>query len=323
MAHERIAAGASVAGAVSVQVGAALGATIFPLVGPAGVVALRQTVAAVALLAVARPQFRGTGWSNLRPAVLLGLVLVVMNVTLYGAVERIGLGLAVTLEFLGPLAVALLGSRRRLDLACAAIAGVGVLLLTGTVPGLDPIGILLGLTAAAAWAAYILLSQRAGRTLPGLQGTAIASLVAAVLTSPLLVIALLGLAPEELLHVALIGLAAGVLSSALPYSIDLVVLRRLPRQLFGVLQSVHPAAAALAGLVLLGQTLGTWQVVGLALITLGNLVAVGRARPTPSTARAASGSPVASEIPAASDTAVVPAMSTQSRRRIPEAPVIG
>ena len=317
MGRERIAAGASVASAVSVQVGAALGATIFPLVGPAGVVALRQAVAAVALLAVTRPRLRGAGWSNLRPALLLGIVLVVMNASLYGAVERIGLGPAVTLEFLGPLAVALLGSRRRLDLLCAAMAGVGVVLLTGTVPGLDPIGILLGLAAAAAWAAYIVLSQRAGRTLPGLQATAIASLVAAALTSPLLVIAVIGLAPRELLHVALIGLAAGVLSSALPYSIDLVVLRRLPRQLFGVLQSVHPAAAALAGLVVLGQALGSWQVAGLALITLGNLVAVGRARPAASLAE------VPSEVAAAPGTAAAPTAVPQPPRRLPEAPVIG
>lgn len=284
MRQERIAAGAAVGGAVTVQVGAAIGATIFPLVGPAGVVALRQAVAALALLAVARPRLRNLGWTSLRPAVLLGLVLVAMNLTLYGAVERIGLGLAVTLEFLGPLAVALLGSRRRIDLACAVVAGVGVVLLTGTVPGLDPIGILLGLAAAAAWASYILLSQRAGRTLPGIQGTAIASLVAAAITSPLLVIALIGLAPEQLLHVALVGLAAGTLSSALPYSIDLLVLRRIPRQLFGVLQSVHPAAAAIAGLLVLGQTLGAWQVAGLALITLGNVIAVGWARSAASVA---------------------------------------
>lgn len=295
MARERIAAGAAVGGAVSVQVGAAIGATIFPLVGPAGVVALRQAVAAIALVAVARPRLRGLRWSNVRPAILLGLVLVVMNLTLYGAVERIGLGLAVTLEFLGPLAVALLGSRRRFDLVCAVIAGIGVVLLTGSVPGLDVVGILLGLAAAVAWAAYILLSQRAGRTLPGIQGTAIASLVAAILTSPILVIVLVGLEPHELLRVAVVGLAAGILSSALPYSIDLLVLRRLPRQLFGVLQSVHPAAAAVAGLIVLGQTLGAWQIAGLVLITAGNAIAVGRGTPSaapPARRRLAEASPV-------------------------------
>jgi inner membrane transporter RhtA len=275
MSRERRAAAAAIGSGVSVPVGAAIGATIFPLVGSAGVVGLRQAVAAIALLAVARPRLRGLRWSSVRPAVLLGLVLIVMNVTLYGAVERIGLGLAVTLEFLGPLAVALVGSRRRLDLACAVVAGIGVVLLTGTVPGLDAVGILLALTAAAAWAAYILLSQRAGRSLPGIQSTAIASLVAAILTSPLLVLALAGLAPSDILHVAVIGVAAGILSSALPYSVDLLVLRRLPRQLFAVLQSVHPAAAAIAGFVVLGQILGAWQVAGLLLITVGNVIAVG------------------------------------------------
>ena len=199
-----------------------------------------------------------------------------MNLGVYGAIDRIGLGLAVTLEFLGPLALALAGSRRRLDLLCAAMAGLGVVLLTGTVPGIDPVGVLLALVAAASWAAYIVLSRRAGRTLPGVQGTALASLLAAVLTSPLLVMALVGLAPEQLLHVVVVGLATGILSSAIPYSIDLLVLRRMSQQLFSVLQSVQPAAAALAGFVVLGQALATWQLVGLGLISLGNVIAVSR-----------------------------------------------
>lgn len=281
MPREPVAAAAVVGGAASVQLGAAIGATIFPLVGPAGVVALRQSVAAIALLVVARPRWRELTWRSVRPALLLGLVLVSMNLAIYGAIERIGLGLAVTLEFLGPLALALVGSRRRLDLLCATMAGLGVVLLTGTVPGIDPVGVILALVAAASWAAYIVLSRRAGRTLPGVQGTALASLLAAVITSPLLVMALVGLAPDQLLHVAVIGLATGILSSAIPYSIDLLVLRRLPQQLFSVLQSVQPAAAALAGLLVLGQALAAWQVVGLALISAGNVLAVGRRAPAP------------------------------------------
>ncbi|GGI47512.1 inner membrane transporter RhtA [Agromyces flavus] len=280
-------AAAVVVGAASVPVGAALGATIFPFVGPAGVVALRQAFTALILLGVTRPRLRRLGWASVRPAIALGGVLVVMNLSVYAAVERIGLGPAVTLEFLGPLALALLASRRRLDLACAVVAGAGVVLLTGSVPGIDPLGILLGLTAAAAWAGYILLSQRAGRTLPGLQGTAIASLVAAVLTSPILVLTLVSLAPHEVALVLAIGAAAAVLSSALPYSIDLVVLRRMPRQRFGVLQSVHPAAAAIAGLVVLGETLSLWQVAGLVLVTLANAVAVGVAPGRPPAPQAA------------------------------------
>ncbi len=276
MSREPIAAAAVVGGAASVQVGAAIGATIFPLVGPGGVVALRQAFAAITLLAVARPRLRDLTWRSVRPALLLGLVLVTMNLGVYGAIDRIGLGLAVTLEFLGPLALALAGSRRRVDLLCAAMAGLGVVLLTGTVPGIDPVGVLFALVAAASWAAYIVLSRRAGRTLPGVQGTALASLLAAVLTSPLLVMALVGLAPEQLLHVVLVGLATGILSSAIPYSIDLLVLRRMSQQLFSVLQSVQPAAAALAGLVILGQALAAWQLVGLGLISLGNVIAVSR-----------------------------------------------
>lgn len=275
--RERLDAATVVGGAASVQVGAAIGATIFPLVGPAGVVALRQAFAAVALLAVSRPRLRRLTWAEVRPAIALGAVLVVMNAAVYAAVERIGLGPAVTLEFLGPLALALLASRRRLDLVCATMAAAGVALLTGSVPGIDLLGIVLALTAAAAWAAYILLSQRAGRTLPGVQGTAIASLVAAVLTSPLLVLALVSLEAHEIVLVLAVGAAAALLSSALPYSIDLVVLRRMPRQRFGVLQSVHPAAAALAGFVVLGQALAPWQIAGLALITVANAVAVGAA----------------------------------------------
>jgi inner membrane transporter RhtA len=279
MAREPIAAAAVVGGAASVQLGAAIGATIFPLVGPAGVVALRQSVAAVALVAIARPRLRNLSWRAIRPALLLGLVLVSMNLAIYGAIERIGLGLAVTLEFLGPLALALVGSRRRLDLLCAAMAGLGVVLLTGTVPGIDPVGVVLALVAAASWAAYIVLSRQAGRSLPGVQGTALASLLAAIITLPLLLIAFAGLAAEQFLHVVIVGLGIGILSSAIPYSIDLLVLRHLSQQLFSVLQSVQPAAAALAGLVVLGQALGAWQIVGLALISVGNIIAV--RRPTP------------------------------------------
>ena len=184
MNRERIAPVASVAGSISVQTGAALGATLFPLIGPLGVVAVRQAVAAAALLAIARPRWSGLTRRQLVPAALLGVVLVVMNLSLYSAVERIGLGLAVTLEFLGPLAVALASSRRKVDGVLALVAGLGVVLLTGSVPGIDLAGVLFGLVAAVAWAAYILLNQRVGARLPGVQGTALASAVAALLTAP-------------------------------------------------------------------------------------------------------------------------------------------
>lgn len=269
-----------VVSASSVQAGAAFGATVFPLVGPFGVAAMRQLVSAIALLAIARPPLRRIGLKRLTPALLLGVVLVGMNTALYAAVERIGLGLAVTIEFLGPLAVALAsgdgrrGSRAR-DAACAALALAGVVALTAPFDGgrPDALGLLLGAGAAALWAAYILLNQRAG-ALPGVTGTAVAALTGTVLTLPALIVLLALLPPAQLPHVLLIGAVTGVLSSALPYSLDLVILRTLPRSLFGLLQSVHPVAAAVFGLIVLGQHLAAAQVLGIAAVCSANVLAL-------------------------------------------------
>lgn len=265
-----------VGSATSVAVGAAIGATVFPIVGPAGVVALRQAVAAIVTMPVARPRLRSYGWRRLRPAVVLGGVLVVMNLSLYASISRVGLGLAVTLEFLGPLAVALAGSRRRLDLACAFGAGLGVVLLTGTVGGLDLLGIAFGFVAAAAWAAYIVIGQRAALALPGLAAPAVANTAAALVTAPLLVVALVGTDPELLPRVLLAGATVGVLCTAIPYAIDMWALRRISKARFGVLQSLHPAAATLFGFLILGQTLTRWQLAGIALVMLSNVVATAR-----------------------------------------------
>jgi inner membrane transporter RhtA len=284
-----------VVSASSVQVGAAFGATVFPLVGPFGVAAMRQLVSAIALLAIARPPLRRIGLKRLTPALLLGVVLVGMNTALYAAVERIGLGLAVTIEFLGPLAVALAsggrgwrGPRRR-DAVCGALALAGVVALTGPFDGraTDGLGLLLGVAAAVLWAAYILLNQRAG-SLPGVTGTAVAGLTGTVLTLPALVVLLARLSPAQLPHVLLIGAVTGVLSSALPYSLDLVILRTLPRSLFGMLQSVHPVAAAVFGLLVLGQHLAAPQMLGIAAVCTANVLAVVAHR---SRARAVPGSP--------------------------------
>ena len=269
--------------ASSVQIGAAFGATVFPVVGPFGVAAMRQLVSAITLLAITRPPLRRIGLRRLTPALLLGLVLVGMNTALYASVERIGLGLAVTIEFLGPLAIALAtggeahGRRgpRVQDAACAALALAGVVLLTGAVGGsrLDPLGLLLGVAAAVLWAAYILLNQRAG-ALPGVTGTAVASLTGTVLTLPFLVVILAGVPRAVLPHVLLIGAVTGLLSSALPYSLDLVILRTLPRSLFGMLQSLHPVAAAVFGLLVLGQHLEPLQLAGIVAVCLANVLTV-------------------------------------------------
>jgi len=266
-----------VVSALSVQVGAGVGVTLLPLVGPVGVVALRQAFAALVLLPALRGRTR-LRWPTIWPALVLGLALVFMNIAIYESLERIDLGIAVTLEFLGPLAIALLASRRRLDLACGVAAGLGVLLLTGTLGGIDGaidgLGVLFALLAGGAWAVYIIFSQRVATTLEGVRGTAMASLCAAVITAPFLVVQLLRLPAGELLRVLGFGAVVGVLSSALPYSLDALVLRRIPRSLFSVLQSLHPAAAALSGLVILGQTLDVLQLIGLAVISGANAVAV-------------------------------------------------
>ena len=267
--------------ASSVQAGAAIGATLFPLIGPFGVTALRQVVSAITLLAIARPPLRLLGFRRLAPALLLGLVLVGMNFSLYSAVQRIGLGLGVTVEFLGPLAVALLGAGRTSTRAtaartgCGALALAGVVLITDPITGarIDPIGLAFGGAAAVLWAAYILLNERAG-ALPGVTGTAVASLVGTVLTLPGLVLLLLAVPADRLPRVLLLGVVTGVLSSALPYSIDLLVLRRMPRSLFGMLQSIHPVAAAVFGLLVLGQVLGAVQVIGITAVCLANVLAV-------------------------------------------------
>jgi inner membrane transporter RhtA len=270
--------------AASVQVGAAFGATLFPFVGPFGVAAMRQAVAAAALLTLTRPPLRRLGFRRLVPAILLGVVLVGMNTALYGAVERIGLGLAVTVEFLGPLTVALLASRRPSgagrrtvlrEIASAALALGGIVLITGALggPAPDLLGLAFGAAAALLWAAYILLNERAG-ALPGVTGTAVASLVGTVLTLPFLLVLLAGLPSAVLPRVLGVGVATGLLSSALPYSLDLLILRRLPRGLFGLLQSAHPVAAALFGLLVLGQHLVPVQLVGIAAVCAANTIAI-------------------------------------------------
>ncbi|XVV16030.1 EamA family transporter [Actinoplanes sp. CA-131856] len=254
--------------AASNQAGAAVGAHAFPTMGPAGVVAVRQIVAAAVLLPVARPDVRRFTWGQWWPVLLLGLVFATMNLSLYTAIDRIGLGLAVTLEFLGPLAVALAGSRTRRDLLCAAVAGAGVYVLVLPGPASDFTGVGLGLLAAACWAAYILLNRLAGRRLTGLQAPAVATSVSALAYLPVL----LTINSQGLPY----AVTAGLLSSVVPYAADLVVLRFVPSHLFGVFMSVHPVMAALAGVVLLDQGLPAHQGVGIALVVTANVVALTR-----------------------------------------------
>jgi inner membrane transporter RhtA len=260
------------ASAASNQVGAATGAHAFASIGPAGVVAVRQFVAAAVLLPVARPDPRRFTWAQWWPTLLLGLVFATMNLSLYTAIDRIGLGLAVTLEFLGPLSVALAGSRTRLDLLCAVGAGAGVYVLVLPGPSSDYLGVGLGLLAAGCWAAYILLNRMLGGRLPGLQAPAAATAVAVLLYLPVAVF----LAASGRLTAAGVGYAvgAGLLSSAVPYAADLIVLRRVPPRFFGVMMSIHPVLAALAGLALLAQVPRAHEWLGIAMVVTVNAVAV-------------------------------------------------
>lgn len=249
-------------GATSNQLGAAAGALAFDALTPVGVVAVRQWVAGLVLLVVARPRLRGFTRAQWGPVLALALVFATMNVGLYSAIDRIGLGLAVTLEFLGPLAVALLGSRRRVDLLCALLALAGVLVLLRPQPSTDWTGIALALLAAACWAGYILLNRAVGRRVPGAGGAAAASVVSAAAFVPVGAVILWHHPPTP--ATLALAVAAGVLASAVPMAVDLLALRRVPAHLFGLFMSIHPVLAALVGLLVLGQTLSwaSWLAIG-------------------------------------------------------------
>ncbi len=269
---------------LSNQVGAAVGAHAFSAIGPAGVVAVRQAVAAVVLVPIARPPVWRMTWSQWWPTLSLAAVFAVMNLSLYTAIDRIGLGLAVTLEFLGPLGVAVAASRNRRHLLTALVAAAGVYLLVLPGPSSDYLGIALGLVAAACWAAYIVLNRLLGARLPGLQAPAVATSVSALAYLPVLIVLL----AEGRLVGAPLGyaLVAGVLSSVVPYAADLTALRHVPPRFFGVFMSIQPVWAALAGLVVLGQSLAVNEWAGIAIIVVTNAFATSARRPRGPNARA-------------------------------------
>lgn len=274
-----VGAGTQVATEVSINFGSSIAGLLIPIVGSVVVVAVRQVVTAVAVLPFYRPKRSELTWRRLWPALALGLVLAAMNLSFYEAVGRLGLGIAATIEFLGPFALALAGSRRLLDVICAVFAAGGVVLLTGTEGAIDPIGVLLALTAAAAWAAYILLTRTVAVRLPGLEGLSVASVVATALLLP---IALL-VVDYSRLEPAVIGmlLAAGILSSAVPYSLDTFILRRITPRLYAVITSVGPVIATIFGVIVLGETFAPVQVLGIVVVCLaaGVTIATQRDRP--------------------------------------------
>jgi inner membrane transporter RhtA len=265
--------GLVLAGGVSVQFGGAVAVSLIPRAGALGVVTLRLVVAAIVLLLACRPRLRGHSRADWGTVVVFGITMAAMNGLFYQAVARIPLGLAVTLEVLGPLALSVLASRRAVNLIWAALALAGVFLLGGAdFSGLDPAGVAFALSAGAMWAAYIVFSARTGRRFPQADGLAMAMAVAAVLFVPL------GIAESgtKLLVPVTIGLGAAVamLSSVLPYTLELLALRHLPASTFAILMSLEPALAATAGFLILGQSLTATQVVAIALVIGASMGAV-------------------------------------------------
>ena len=254
---------------VSVQLGAVLTKGLFAAIGPAGAVFLRSGFGALILLAFWRPRLRGHARAANATVFAFGLVLAGMNLSFYMALERLPLGAAVTLEFAGPLGVALLGSRRVLDLLWGLLAAAGIVLLGPLDGRLDPVGVAWALLAGALWGAYIPLTARTGRAFPGGRGLALAMGVAALAVAPF------GLASggTRLLdtNILLFGLGVAILSSALPYTLELMSLRRLPERTFGVLLSLEPAVAALIGAVALSEGLTPRAIVAIGLVIVASI----------------------------------------------------
>ena len=254
----------------SVQLGAAVAKSLFESLGPGGTVFLRIAFAALALLVLWRPRLSGYAGGDYLIACAFGLTLVGMNFSIYQAFDRIPLGVAVTIEFVGPLSVAILGSRRLLDLLWASLAAAGILLLAplgilGSV-NLDPLGVAFALLAGCFWASYILLSARTGQRFPGNTGLVFALCVGTVVLLP---VGISG-AGYALLNpwLLLAGFGVAMLSSAIPYSLELEALRKIPARVFGVLMSLEPAVAALVGFIVLGEQLGPRAVAAILLVTV-------------------------------------------------------
>lgn len=265
------------AAVVSVQFGGAVAVTLLPLVGVMGSVSVRLALATVLVWAIARPRLRGRSRQDWLTVAGFAVALATMNTTFYGSLARLPIGVAVTVEFLGPLVLAAVLSQRRRDLVAVGAALVGVVLifevLTAPWAELDLVGIGLAATAGACWAAYIILSGRTGARFEGLDGVALCMAISTVLVAPFGVVSAGGalLAPEVLG----LGLLVALLSSAIPYSLELVALRRLAAGVFGVLLSIEPAAAALAGLLVLDQRLRLVQLVGMGCVIVASVLVLG------------------------------------------------
>jgi inner membrane transporter RhtA len=257
---------AAVLAMISVQGGAALAKGLFPVLGPAGTVGLRIGLSALILLAAFRPRLNRLDAAQWRAVIPYGVVLGVMNMLFYFSLARIPLGLAVTVEFSGPLALAVFGSRKPVDLLWVVLAALGIVLITpwSGSGAVDPVGVLLAGAAGACWAAYILLGGRVSRILPGGAAVAVGMMVAGIAVVPVAV-AMGGFAHLTAGHTAA-GMGVALLSSAVPYTLEMIALKAIPARTFGILMSVEPALAALAGLIFLHEVLTPLQSLAVALV---------------------------------------------------------
>lgn len=258
---------------LSLPFGAAVAAQLFPVLGPWGVTSLRVAIAALLLVVIVRP--RPVRWTRAQwlAAVLFGVALAAMNGFFYAAIDRIPLGPAVAIEFLGPLVLAAVLTRRLADAAWVGVALLGMVLLgvdglIGAEP-LDPVGVVFILIAAAFWAMYIRMSARVGALIPGTSGLAVGLVVAAVLLIPVGVPAAVTVAGD--MQLLLLAAVTAVLSSVIPYSFELAALRRLPQRVFGVLLSLEPAFATLAGWLVLGQSATPLRMLAIALVVAASV----------------------------------------------------
>jgi inner membrane transporter RhtA len=267
-------AAAMVLGGLACQeLGAAIAVLLFPSAGPAGTTFLRLAFSAVLLLAILRPRLRGHSRNGWLTVAGFGVVLAAMNLCFYEALVRLPLGAAVTIEVLGPLVLSVASSRRAINWLWALLAVAGVALLGwGSLTALDPVGVLFALAAGALWAGYILGSARTGAAFPRLDGLAIAMAIGALFSLPFA----LGGTGTELLRpgILLLGLGVAVLSSMIPYGLELIALRRIGPATFAILMSLAPAIAALTGLLVLDQAMAPLQWLAIALVVLASAGAV-------------------------------------------------
>ena len=263
----------------TIQLGAALSEPMFDRIGPAGTVTLRLVLAALLLLPLARPRVRGRSRSDIGAAVALGACSGLLTLAFFESIARIPLGVAVTIEFLGPLGVALAGSRHARDVLWVVLAGAGVALLTlgdGAGEPLDAVGVLLALVSGSCWAGYIVLTKRVGSRWPGFEGLSVSLAVAALVTLP---VGIAGAGADLLAPgVLLAGLGLALLMPLIPYALELVSLRQIPTGLFGVIMSLEPAIAALLGFLVLDQGLAVSGVVAIGLVVVASVGATLGAR---------------------------------------------